>query len=216
MSRVTLRQLKKNIKELVETDDFNTIKTYVDKESRTLSVLYSMSYDKNSISCWRCIQYIGRIVGRLGDDDYEAARGYIRRFMWDVTEESGTIGWSVPEILGETIRENPAPFMDIIPLIFSLYDEEMPFRSGVLYAIGRIGEKYPEYVKDGLRLIKKGLETDDKEISASAIVTAKRLKLHEMDEIIKKLKDKKEKIKLYSEGKLIDFTIGELARSDVI
>ncbi len=216
MSRVTIRQLKKNIKELVEKNEFDTIKTYVDKESRTLSVLYSMSYDKNSISSWRSIQYIGRIVGRLGDDDYETARGYIRRFMWDVTEESGTVGWSVPEILGEIIRENPSPFMDIIPLVFSLYDEEMPFRSGVLYAIGRIGEKYPEYVKDGLRLIKKGLETDNKEICASAIVSAKRLKLHEMDEIIQKVKDKKEKIKIYSEGKLIDITIGEIVSSEII
>ncbi len=212
ISRNSLRQLKRIIRAFVEKDDFDSIIEYLKKDGRTISALYSMSYDKESVSSWRCIHFIGKIVGRLADEDYEEARGLTRRFLWDVTEESGTIGWSVPEILGEVIRENPDPFMDIIPLIFSLYDEEMPFRAGVLYAIGRIGEKYPQYVREGLHLLKEGLESEDKEVCANAIIAAKRLNLSEMDKLIMNLKNKEDQIRIYLENKLKRISIGEITK----
>ncbi|NTW65555.1 MAG: hypothetical protein HGB21_04440, partial [Nitrospirae bacterium] len=68
-----------------------------------------------------------------------------RKLLWSLTDESGGIGWSAPEMLGEIVSADPARFQDIIPLIASAYEvEEDVFRAGVLYALARIAETAPE------------------------------------------------------------------------
>jgi hypothetical protein len=68
-----------------------------------------------------------------------------RKLVWSLSDESGGIGWSAPEMLGEIVSADPKRFKDFIPLIASVYEiEEDVFRGGVLFALGRIAELAPE------------------------------------------------------------------------
>jgi hypothetical protein len=57
---------------------------------------------------------------------------------WSLSDESGGIGWSAPELIGEIVCADPRRFADIVPLIADVYAiEEDVFRPGVLYAFSR-------------------------------------------------------------------------------
>ncbi len=54
-----------------------------------------------------------------------------------MTDESGGIGWSAPEMLGEIVRANPFEYCDLVPLIWHCQDEDL-FRAGALWGLYRL------------------------------------------------------------------------------
>ena len=85
-----------------------------------------------------------------------------RKLIWSLSDESGSIGWSAPEILGEIVSADPKRFKDFIPLIASVYDiEEDVFRAGVLYALCRIAESAPELTAPYQKIIVASLSDKD-------------------------------------------------------
>ncbi|MBF0473741.1 MAG: HEAT repeat domain-containing protein, partial [Nitrospirae bacterium] len=177
----------------------------------------SMSYDKSTLLSWRAAYFAGRIIGIIARAHYDEARGQVRRIFWNTSDESGTICWSAAEILGEVIRENPAPFEDVIHLIVGLTEEDSPdniFRAGGLYAIGRIGEVHREYIpKDAVDLIYEYLEDKHAEVCANAIIAAGRLKLKVDIRILDRLKNRTEKVLIYNEDTLKFLSINEIVEN---
>ncbi len=213
-SEHSLRQLKKIVKDLVEENDYDRIFDLAKKDKRALSALISMSYDKSSELSWKAIHTSGRIIGSISRDDDDKARGQVRRIIWNTSDESGTIAWTAPEILGEVVRENPAPFEDIVPIILGLSDSEVEdniFLAGVLYAIGRIGEKHMEFIDDDVRdLIIEELENRDPDVCGNALVASKRLNISIPGDIINKLKNRSDTAQIYYEDRLLTTSIQDL------
>jgi len=86
----------------------------------------------------------------------------IRKLLWSLSDESGGIGWSAPEILGEIVSSDPKKFSDIVPLIVEVYDvEEKVFRPGVIYALTRIAEVSPELVLNFVTVIPRALSDEN-------------------------------------------------------
>ena len=54
----------------------------------------------------RAASALGRAVSRLADEHIEDARNVIRRLMWHMNEESGNIGWGIPEAFAEVLAQN--------------------------------------------------------------------------------------------------------------
>jgi hypothetical protein len=137
--------LKSAILRSLEENDLRGVAEHVHKHRRVLSVLIRLAYNKDTLVGWRAILAIGIAADGLVRQHSELLRETCRKMLWSLTDESGGIGWSAPEILGEIISADPKRFMDIIPIIASVYEiEEDIFRPGVLYALGRIAEKNPE------------------------------------------------------------------------
>ena len=53
---------------------------------------------------WHAVSAMGRTVATLADQEMETARVVMRRFMWMLNDESGGIGWGVPEAMGDWPR----------------------------------------------------------------------------------------------------------------
>ena len=49
---------------------------------------------------------MGAVVANLAEKDMESARVVMRRLMWSLNDESGDIGWSRPEAMGEIIASH--------------------------------------------------------------------------------------------------------------
>ena len=137
--------LKKNILSALGSNDLDAVVALAASDRKVLSRLVRLAYDKETLVGWRAIKAVGLVARMLIKSDYEFLRETCRKLLWSLTDESGGIGWSAPEMLGEIVSADPARFQDIIPLIASAYEvEEDVFRAGVLYALARIAETAPE------------------------------------------------------------------------
>jgi hypothetical protein len=139
--------LKKSILHALESNDLDAVASLVKENRRALAILVRISYDKETLAGWRAIKAIGLAAKALVKTDHEFLRETVRKLLWSLSDESGGIGWSAPELLGEIVSADPKRFSDIIPLIAQVYEvEEEVFRSGVVYALARIAETAPEQV----------------------------------------------------------------------
>lgn len=126
-----------------------------------------------------------------------------------IRDESGGIGWSSPEIIGEIIKNNTELFSDIIPIIVSFLDEEM-LCSGVLWAVGRIDKGVAGMSGYASRIIPY-LKTTDKILRGLAAWSLGEIGAFDALNELEKLKDDDDSITLYIEGELREKTIGEIA-----
>ena len=77
-----------------------------------------------------------------------------------IRDESGGIGWSVPEMLGEIVKNNPVLCSDIAPVIVSFY-EELMLANGVLWAIGSMGDLNKETIEYSIPLVRPFLNSSE-------------------------------------------------------
>jgi hypothetical protein len=139
--------LKQSILHAIESNDLDTVVSLVKENRRALTILVRISYDKETLAAWRAIKAVGLAAKELVTTDYEFLRETVRKLLWSLSDESGGIGWSAPELLGEIVSADPKRFNDIIPLIAQVYEvEEEVFRPGVVYALARIAGTAPEQV----------------------------------------------------------------------
>jgi hypothetical protein len=153
-----MTNIKNTLREALEANDLEAVVNMAAQERRAISQLVRLAYDKETLAGWRAILAVGLVARRLINSQADFLRETCRKLLWSLTDESGGIGWSAPEILGEIVSAEPKRFMDIIPLIASVYEvEEDIFRPGVLYALGRIAEKNPELVASYQKVIIQSL-----------------------------------------------------------
>ncbi|MFA6901185.1 MAG: DVU0298 family protein, partial [Desulfurivibrionaceae bacterium] len=60
---------------------------------KLLNPLFSGICNASEKTKWNAVSAMGMTVARLADQDMEAARIVMRRFMWSLNDESGGIGW---------------------------------------------------------------------------------------------------------------------------
>lgn len=150
--------MKKTIHHSLEANDLETIVALAKENRKVLSLLVRAAYDKKTLVGWRAIRAVGLAAQELVKTDYEFLRELVRKLRWSLSDESGGIGWSAPELLGEIVSADPQRFSDIVPLIAEVYDiEEDVFRPGVLYALGRVAQADPALVVSYKDLIKRAL-----------------------------------------------------------
>ena len=131
--------MKKEVLTLLEKQDYDKLISLSSRNKKILSLLISLSYDKKSVISWRAIESIGLISKEFSKLNPEFIRNIVGRLLWMIRDESGGIGWSSPEILGEIVRNSPGLYSDIATVIVSFHNEPL-LRAGILRAIGRMGK----------------------------------------------------------------------------
>ena len=105
--------VKKDIIKLLRDKKYEELSKQPCGNRKTLSLLISLSYDKKDVISWRAMEGIGILTGEIGKADSGHVRNTVGRLLWMIRDESGGMGWSVPEILGEVVRNNPVLCADI-------------------------------------------------------------------------------------------------------
>lgn len=108
---------------------------------------------------------LGPVMAALYEDSPEDAKNVVRRFMWHMNEESGNIGWGIPEAFAETLvccRPLAETFHRV--LLHYIYDapegkstnycDHAPLRLSCYRAVARLLEARPEYVAESLPVIR--------------------------------------------------------------
>lgn len=209
-----MRSLKKQAVSLLENNDFQGLMKLSDSPHKLVNILITLTYDKKDRISWRAMEAIGLLTGRLSESDPDAVRNIVGRLLWMIRDESGGIGWSVPEILGEIVKNSPVLCEDIAPIIASFHEEKM-LTSGVLWAMARIGRINEDTVRYAAPLFLPYLDAPDHTVRGYAAYALGELRSPEASDRIKELKNDGNTVDFYEDGELKELTVGDIASSSI-
>ena len=181
--------------------------------------LFGLLYHDEPLVRWRAVSAMGAVVSRLAEKEIEAARIIMRRFMWNLNDESGGIGWGSPESFGEIMANNAQLADEFGCLLVSYADPEGNFlehpvlQRGVLWGWGRLARKRPEIFQPAAGLLIPHLTSADHHLVGLAAWTAAPLMQEALRDAVRPLVDRKQELVLYENHRLSIRTVGRLAKA---
>ncbi|MCL2123310.1 MAG: HEAT repeat domain-containing protein [Desulfovibrionaceae bacterium] len=118
----------------------------------------------------RAAAALGACVAAIAQETPEDARAIMRRFMWHMNEESGNLGWGIPESMAETLARSALLAKEFSRVLLSYirdtgrednFVDHMPLRRSCYWAVGRLLQARPELAAHALPLLRAGLRDED-------------------------------------------------------
>ena len=113
---------------------------------------------------------LGQVTAQLAQQQPETAKNIIRRLMWHLNEESGNIGWGIPEAFAEILAVSAPLAKDFHRILISYvidlgrddnYCDNDTLRRSCYWAIGRLAQARPQLCLSARPWLIKGLEDVD-------------------------------------------------------
>lgn len=222
------RDLKRRIRELLQQEQWRQALSALEAvpARRLPGPLFSLLLDPDELVRWRAVEAFGRTVVRMAEsavpgEGLEAARVVLRQCLWRLNEESGGLGWGIPEALGETLARHARLAGEFHRVLASFvreetrgegnYLEHVPMRGGVFWALGRLAEVRPELLRDEVPALLAGLAEAD---AANRGLCARTLGLIGATEAVGSLETLRHDpagLRLFVLGEIVDATVGGLA-----
>jgi hypothetical protein len=205
---------KEKIKSLVLKEQYNELCELIKEKKNRLSTLLSLSYTTDNNTRFKVIKAAGYAVSVISDQELDFVRTVISNLLWSLNDDSGSIGWSSPELLGEIISKRIDLFKEYVPLVVSLLKiKETYFRPGVLWAMGRIAATEPSHIKPYAPYINMYLADPITETRGYAVWCLGQIGVAVPEEHRKHLlNDTSEILLLDGNGSISKKTIGELTQ----
>ncbi len=202
--------LKKQIIHLLETRAFDQLHSLPATSHKIVNILVTLSYDKKKERAWRAIEAVGVLSKDIAQSDPDTVRNIVGRLLWMLRDESGGIGWSAPEMLGEIVKNNPHLCADIAPIIVSFHEEKM-LTAGTFWATGRIGRINEETAGYAIPILVSSLNSEDMNVRGNAAYALGELGALGAEIKLKTLMSDSAELDFYSNSTLNKMTVGELA-----
>jgi hypothetical protein len=141
---------------------------------RVVNPLFSFFCSTDSTVRWRAVTAMGVVMTTLASADMEAARVVMRRMIWQLNEESGGIGWGIPEAMGETMARHGGLAEEYAQMLVSYIQEDgnflehVPLQRGVLWGLGRLARARPSLVEKAIPDIERFLSAEDAQLRGLA------------------------------------------------
>ena len=162
---------------------------------------------------------MGAVVSKLAHKQIESARIIMRRFMWNLNDESGGIGWGSPESMGEIMARHQRLADEFGCLLVSYADPEGNYlehpvlQRGVLWGWGRLGRKRPEMFQASAAFLIPYLQSSDPYLQGLAAWAATPLASAVLVDDLTALAANTDTISLYEDQILKTRTVGQLAQA---
>ncbi len=117
---------------------------------------------------WRAVTALGVTVARLADMSLEQGREVMRQLMWYLNEESGGVGWGVPEVMGEILARHEGLAREYHSILVSYitdtgrhgnYLDHAPLRRGAFWGVARLAQVRPDLVASAAPALRAALST---------------------------------------------------------
>lgn len=220
------RQLKQLVRGLLAADDWqeNLAGELASMDAQELvGPLFAMLLDRSEDVRWRAVTALGATVARMADNDMEQARVVMRRFLWHMNEESGNVGWGIPEAMGETMARHPGLAEEYYKKLASYvqcpdcigddnYMDHPPLRQATYWGLARLAQDRPELVRHAAADLAAAL--DGEEDAASRGIACWGLGLlgqKDAADSIRALAGETASVDLYRNGAMEHTTLGALA-----
>ena len=193
--------------------------------------LFSLLLDKDELVRWRAVEAFGRTIARLAESSeqgggpgsgMETSRGVLRQCLWRMNEESGGLGWGIPEALGESLARNRRLAGEFHRVLASYvrhetsgegnYLEHAALRRGVFWGLGRLAQSFPGLLAGEGAALLAGLADEDGANRGLAAWVTGLVGLEEARAGLAALVDETTEVPLFLDGELQRTTTGQLAR----
>jgi HEAT repeat protein len=209
--------MKKRLRTLLENKQMGQIAELARHRRRTLGLLISLTFDPDPLIGWRAVEAMGAAAESIAQDNPGRVRDHLRQLHWLLSEESGGICWRSPEAMAEIVCRQPTRFSDYVPIIVSLLSEMAEedlghFRSGILWAIGRLGPASGQELAGVLHAIRTCLDHPDSQVRGTAAWCLGRVGQGKILSDRRDLLSDQGPVDLYEDGALERTTVGGLVQ----
>jgi HEAT repeat protein len=214
------RQLKKQVLELLRSTAWTeALETLAAMPARqVVNPLFGLLYHGEPLVRWRAVSAMGIVVSGLADQQMESARIIMRRFMWNLNDESGGIGWGSPESMGEIMVRHAGLAREYASILVSYADPEGNFlehpglQQGVLWALGRLGRARPAVARRAAGFVLPFLQQSEDPILRGLAVWAVRPAVDDaLRPMLEPLREDRRTLHIYIDDELVPHTIADLA-----
>jgi hypothetical protein len=186
---------------------------------QVLSPLIAALYHGDDRVKWHAVSALGVVMAVLAEKDREAARSIMRRLIWSLNDESGSVGWGAPEALAEIMANHEILAVEYAYVLTACMREdgfylELPaLQRGLMWGIGRLAGTRPDLLRTGKApaLLLPYLASEDPGIRGLAARALGMLRTEGAKGRIASLKNDPAELTLYEQGKFRTTTVGELA-----
>jgi len=215
----TGRELKKIVANLLVSEAFPASLGIVRPlpARQVVNPLFGFFCSKNQLQRWRAVTVMGLVVSQLADENIESARVVMRRFMWNLNEESGGIGWGCPEAMGECLARSERLADEYGCMLLSYLHPERNFidhpalQQGVLWGVGRLAHARPAMMADGTETLAPFLGSPEAALRGLAAWACGPLADARLAPLLEKLEKDSASFLLYRKERLEMCSVGELA-----
>jgi hypothetical protein len=219
LATLSTRQLKKQVLELLRHPDFDIC---IDRIlgfplRKVVNPLFSFLYSLEEPVKWRAVSAMGAVVSEMALRQTEAARVVMRRFIWNLNDESGGIGWGSPESMGEAMAQNRLLAEEFTCILVSYVRPDMNFiehedlQKGVIWGLGRLAHARPGLADEAARFLPAYLDSTDAILRGLAVWTAGAFSLEYARERLEELSGDRSRFRLYRDNHLQEVCIADLA-----
>ncbi|MGD8446926.1 MAG: HEAT repeat domain-containing protein [Desulfobacterales bacterium] len=214
------RLLKRHVLEILQADDFagrlQEIRRLPGRQ--VVNPLFSFLCSVDERVKWHAISAMGSVVADLAAADLESARVVMRRFIWQLNDESGGIGWGCPESMAEAMALDDHLADEFWCLVVSYIQPEGNFlehpilQRGALWAIGRLVHSRPDVACSAAPFLPPYMESPDSFLRGLAAWSVGPIAVEQSIAALERLTRDPGCLTLYRNGKIGHHTVGELAR----
>jgi len=205
---------------------FQELNSY--KDHRLLNPLFSCLCHPIERVRWHAICGFGWLVPALTEKDPEAGRIIMRRFLWSLNDESGGIGWGVPEAMAEIMCHSSILRHEYLHMLISYMQEdgealfqdgnylELPLlQRGLLWGIGRLCQDHRQEMvqRQIISEISAYLESPDLHVIGLAIWCLGLLGCGSDMEKIRRFQKCDEEVRLFLNNEIQSISLAELTRN---
>jgi hypothetical protein len=158
------------------------------------------------------------VLSDLAASDLESARVVMRRFIWNLNDESGGIGWGCPESMADAMARNEKLAAEYGCILFSYiqpdrnYLEHEGLQRGVLWGVGRLAHNRPECIQTAAGFLVPYMRSEDPNLRGLAVWAVNPILNAEAIHRLQQLVHDPAGLMLYRGGELAQYSVGQLAR----
>lgn len=213
------RQLKAKIRKLLLQQDIKSGLAQIGSmpARKVINPLFSFLCSMEPVLKWRAVMAMGEVVAGLADTDMESARVIMRRYMWQLNDESGGIGWGCPEAMGEIMARHKNLAAEFWRILISYirpdgnFLEHEALQRATLWGVGRLAHARPLLLKNSVGYLHPYMQKDDPYLRGLAAWACGPLRNKITETILESLKEDDARLDVFLDGRLKPCTVGELA-----
>ena len=215
--RALKQEITKNIEDLPLAQFLATLREY--PAHSLVHPLLACLCSNNEKVKWYAVSAFGQVMAQLADEDMEKARVVMRSCMWMLNDESGGIGWGIPEAFAEALSQHAGLAREYTHILVSFmredgfYIELELLQRGLLWGIGRLAQECPELLiaRDAPSYLLPYLDSTDLTVRGLAARVAGLLHVREAVNKLQEMGRETSELRLYDHGVLETVRIKELS-----
>lgn len=207
--------IRREVIKAVQKLDLDMIdQAYAQDASATLRALQMQVYARQEeVGRWHAISAIAYLAKQHAAEEDEVYRNIIRRFIWQMCEESANVPWASPEVIAAVMMDtSKVQYQEFLgPLFYHAGLNEICF-AGLFWAIGQLAMPYHEELKEFIGQAIPLLTLPDLDVRAYGAWAMQRYPREEARVHLEDMLDDDRVFPIYEQNVLSEKRVSDLAK----